>query len=184
MPGNVMKLLSLLSSVCGHNNGCFYFQFILMKVYLFSQKCSINSQIIQQLLKYWRIHFWVCFIWAHFSEFEFLFQNHIAELYVQFWSIFLEYMHFLLVMIYFSFCGAKQQVRSGDFARIQPSPAGSDCNNHRSGYLSVQPLCRRPGRDRIWRLMLATGTVKGTIPNTLLSSSHLRRGVQGSYVQL
>lgn len=82
------------------------------------------------------------------------------------------------------FCREKQEVRSGDFAKIHRSPAGRDSNNHQSGYLSVQPLCRRPGRDRIWRLILVTGTVKGTIPNTLLSSSHLRRAAQGSYVQL
>lgn len=65
------------------------------------------------------------------------------------------------------------EIRWSDFAGIHPSPAGFEWNQHvrrPSGYPSPQPLCRSPRRDRIWRLMSVTGTVKGTIPNTVLSS--------------
>lgn len=64
------------------------------------------------------------------------------------------------------------EIRWSDFAGLQPSPAGPDWTNgflevkHPPGYLPAQPLCRGQCRDGIERLMLVTGTVKGTIPNT------------------
>lgn len=70
------------------------------------------------------------------------------------------------------------EIRWSDFAGIHPSPAGRDWNDgfrqvrHPSGYPPAQPLRGGPRRDRIWRLTSVTGTVKGTIPNAVLSSKH------------